>query len=133
MKKTRASIAIVLVLAVGVGTTVFLATSRKDDVGDFQLSDYQWAIDSFPYDRNVGSVETSAVAIEKAKELWMERFGEINGKPNNPINGRKIEVSYNAESECWHVNGTLPPRVFGGVPHALIQKDGKVLAVWHDM
>ena len=96
------------------------------------MTDYQWEIKTFPSDKNVGQVDDVNTAIEKAKELWVDEFSIIIGQPYNPINGRKIEVSYDSEEECWHINGTLPPNTLGGVTHAIIQKDGKVIAVWHD-
>lgn len=124
-------VAISLVLVVIGGAIFMLFSSKKQpDVGEFDLTKYQWEIENFPSDKNVGQVNDSNTAIEKAKELWIERFNTVGGKPYNPINGRKIEVSYDFEKECWHINGTLPSNVDGAVPQGLIQKDGKVLAIW---
>lgn len=107
-----------------------LSNLKSSDVGVFRLSEYQWEIENFPSDKNVGQVHNSKVAIERAKELWLEEYSIINGQHYNPINGRKIEVSFDFTNECWHINGTLPSNVDGAVPHALIQKNGKVLALW---
>ena len=110
-----------------------LFTSKKPpNVEEFSLSSYQWEIENFPSDKNVGQVDDANTAIEKAQELWLEKYSIVNGQTYNPINGRKIEVSYDSENDCWHINGTLPPKSGGGVPHAIIQRDGKVTAVWHD-
>lgn len=124
-------VAIGLALAVIGGAIVMLFNSKKQSaVGEFTLTKYQWEIENFPSDKNVGQVNDSNTAIEKAKELWIEKFSTAGGKPYNPINGKKIEVSYDSEKECWHINGTLSSNVDGAVPQALIQKDGEVLAVW---
>ena len=100
-------------------------------VVNFNLTTYQREIETFPSDKNVGPVNDAITAIKKAKELWLEEFSEIDGKPYNPINGREIVVAYNHENEIWCVNGTLPRNHIGSVPHALIKKDGKVLAVFY--
>lgn len=122
-----------LVLAIIAGVIIMQFHSKKQtDVGTFELTKYQWEIENFPSDKNVGQVNDSDTAIEKAKELWIEEFSVIDGKPYNPINGRKIEVSYDSDEECWHINGTLKPDTLGGVPHAIIRKNGNVIAVWHD-
>ena len=120
------------ILVILVCTLALLFNNKSLDIGEFDLANYQWEIETFPSDKNVGEVNDAKIAIEKAKELWIEKFGLINGKPYDPTQGRKVNVSYDAENECWYINGTLPRNWNGGVPHALIQKDGKVLAIWHD-
>ncbi len=122
----------VTLIVIGGSIIVLLNLKKQLDVGEFSLVKYQWEIENFSSDKNVGKVDNPSIAIEKAKELWIEKFSAINGQPYNPINGRKIEVSYDSEEECWHINGTLPPNTLGGVPHAIIRKNGEVVAVWHD-
>ncbi len=130
------SITIFFVLAVIGGVAIMLFSSKQppktkpSDVGKFDLTNYQWEIETFPSDKNVGQVDDANTAIEKSKEIWLDKYNEVNGQPYNPINGRKIEVSYDSKKECWHINGTLPPDVDGAAPNALIQKEGQVLAVW---
>lgn len=132
MKKTML-ITLPIMLLFGAGLIVFLDVTMYDRVvaGSFELSEYQWAVETFPYDRNVGIVENPKTAIEHAKELWIERFSPVNGKPYRLANSRKIMVLFDSENECWLISGTLPSYWDGGVPNAIIQKDGKVLAVWH--
>jgi len=133
MKKAMLVI-IPILLVFGIGIIIFLDTTKYDriTVGDFQLSEYRWAIEDFPYNRNVGSVDNPRTAIERAKELWVERFSRPGEKPYNHISSRKVEVSFDAENECWLVNGVLPFFFDGGAPNAIIQRNGEVLAVWHD-
>ena len=102
------------------------ANNKADIKGDATL-------DTKKFEKGTDEViDNAQTAVEKAKELWIDKFGTINGQPYNPINGRKIEVSYDSEEECWHIYGTLPPNTLGGVPHVIIRKDGKVIAIWHD-
>ena len=135
-------IAIAIALAIGVAATFVCNTFNEEDeylgVGEFQLSEYNVEIGMFPFDRNVGDVEDPETAIKKAKNLWQEVFEEFNSNPNDPFYVKKFEVSYDSESESWLINGTLPTYddgciVVGGVPYALIERDGTVLAIWHDM
>ena len=132
MKKTVAMIGITILL-IAVGIIVFFCF-KQPTVGEFALSEvlskYEWEIKEYPTDKNVGEVNTPQVAIEKAKELWLEEYRTVGGKPYDPIKGRKILVSYDSANECWHLTVKIPRNVIGVFPHALIQKDGTVLAVW---
>lgn len=126
-------ISIGLVLAVIGGAIIMLFNSNKQpDVGEFELNKYRWEIETFPSDKNVGQVDDANAAIEKAKELWIEKYSVVGGQPNNPINGKPIKIYFDEKNDCWYVHGTLPKNQVGGYPHAIIQKDGKVIAVWHD-
>lgn len=92
----------------------------------FDISDYSWELEKCGYQKNVGPVTTKNIAIDKAKQLWKERFGNIY-----EINDLPIAVAYDEKSECWRVNGTLQDDIENGaVPCALITKDGDVLAMW---
>lgn len=127
---------VVLTVIGGLSSMLFLLqkskVSKAPDVGIFDLTEYQWEIKTFPLDKNIGQVDDKNVAIEKAKSLWLEKYGIDNGQLYNFINGRKIEVAYDFKEECWHIYGTLPQNTLGGVPHAIIRKSGEVLAVWID-
>ena len=65
------------------------------------------------------------VAIKNAKSLWLKKY-------NIDIPEKKIKVAYDSREECWHVYGTLSPNNLGGVLHAIMQKNGDLLAVWID-
>lgn len=106
--------------------------AKAHAVGNFDLSKYQWEIKTFPSDRNVGQVDDKDAATEKAKSLWLEKYGADDEQLRSFIGGRKIEVAYDSKEECWHIYGTLPPNTLGGVPHVLVRKSGEVLAVWMD-
>ena len=134
MKKRIITLGVVALslAAIAIVGIVLFASLREPVVGEFALEDYQWEIESFPSDENVGEVDTAETAIEKSKELWTQKFATGNGKSYDCINGRKVEVFYDPEAECWYVRETLPRNTLGGVPHAIIRKNGDVIAVWHD-
>ena len=98
-------------------------------VTDYDIANHQRVIKKCPYEGNVGPVPDAETAIARAKELWQETYGVINEKPYDPTRGRPIMVGYDAEHDCWVVNGTLPKNAMGVVPFAIIQGDGIVLAM----
>ena len=89
----------------------------------FALEEYQWEMDTYPTNKNVGSVLNKDAAITTAKELWYEEYSET-------ISDSEIEVCFDEKNECWHVFNVVEADMLGGVFHALIEKNGKVLAVW---
>ena len=106
--------------------------ATETQVLEFSLSDYWAKVFDFPYEKDVGPVTTPEVAIEKAKEVWRERYGKQYEESTYPI-----AVAYDEENECWRVNETLPDKnhkgedIVGATPHVLIKADGRVLAVWY--
>ena len=132
-KKIIVFVAVGIVLATLGGAMIMVFNSNKTVyIGEFDLTNFQWEIETFPSDKNVGQVDNANTAIEKAKELWIEKYSVVAGQPNNPINEKPIKVYFDEKNGCWYVHGTLSRNQVGGVPHAIIQKDGKVVAVWHD-
>ena len=120
-----------LTVAVAVGVTVLILVNRSPIVWEFDLEEYQEEIAMFPSDKHVGPVEDASTAIEKAKELWTEKFGPVYGQPYDPLKGRKIEVSFDEEEDCWLITTRYKRRnVKGACPSAIIRTDGTVLVVW---
>lgn len=134
MKRRIIVLVIIGVILAVIGGSIIVLPNLKNQpyVDEFNLATYQWEIETFPLDKNVGQVDDKNVAIEKAKSLWLEKYGIDNGQLYNFTNGRKIEVAYDFKEECWHIYGTLPPNTLGGVPHSIIRKSGEVLASWID-
>ena len=121
----------VILIAIGGLITVLVASCistnlQNSEINSFDLSSYQWEIENFPYDKNVGKVENKDVAIEKAIELWSEKYGD------RFFNENEFDVSYNSKDSCWHIRGILNPNQLGGMPHAIIRESGEVVAVWMD-
>ena len=132
MKKLMPFIISALLIAT-MGVIMFLNMSKEHVVlqGNFNLSDYQEEIEHFSSDKHVGNIDSAQMAAEKAKELWIEQFSRDGQKYK--LKGKVIIVAFDEENECWLIKGTLPqkPNLVGGVPCALIQRDGTVMAVWH--
>lgn len=103
-----------------------MISCQNRHVNTFSLSDFQFFLDNFSFDRTVESISDEEKAIVEAEKLWMEIYGE-------KIYGKKPYVAfYDCETDTWLIKGTLPDGYMGGVPYAIIQSDGNVLAVWHD-
>lgn len=140
-KKAIILIIILVILSILGGLMIMLSSPQKAqntqeqltiEVGKFDLSEFQWDVDTFPSDKNIGSVDDYSVAIDKAKELWVEEYSMLGGQAYNPINGETIKVRFDEKNDCWLVYGTLPENAVGGVPHVIVKKDGNVIAVWCD-
>ena len=130
MKKRIVIIVILTLFFITMGMVIFLIKpNNSSNVGEFDLTNYQWEIETYSISKNVGEINDPNTAILKAKELWLEKYSEVNNQPYNLIN-KKIVVLYDQKNACWCIKGTLPSNIAGAVPYALIQKDGKVLAVW---
>jgi hypothetical protein len=123
-RKTILLIGLIALSVLGFSGVLLFRSEDLPSVGTFELEDFQWHIENFPSDKNVGAVDDAETAIKIAKELWIEEYSKIRDAP--------IKVFFDKKNDCWYVCGTLPKNMLGGVPHALIQKDGTVIAVWHD-
>ena len=119
----------VLLLSAVILWQVKIAEDPEGAVRECDIATFQREIEEFPFEGNVGPVPDAETAIARAKELWLEKYGVINGKPYDPTGGRPIMIGYDAKNDCWVVNGTLPKNAFGVVPFAIIQGDGTVLAM----
>ena len=125
MKKIVLVIVIsITLIAVGGTIIVFHIFKKQPEIKEFTIDEYKWEIENFPSDKNIGKVDNGNTAMEKAKELWLEKYGDTDGK--------KMNIEYDSERGSWHVYGSASPKELGGVPHAIIQRDGKVVAVWYE-
>ena len=125
-KKNVFLLLLILVIFIG-GVFMVIVQNKSPVVGNFKSSDYQYYIDNFSSEENVGSIIDAKDAIKKSEIIWIKLYGE-NIKKEKPF-----KVFYDAKSEIWLVQGTLRSNMMGGVANILIDNDtGKVLAVWHD-
>ena len=109
------------------GILVVIIKNKSPEIKTFEVSEYQYYIDNFSSEENVGSIIDAKDAIKKSEIIWIKLYGE-NIKKEKPF-----KVFYDAKSEIWLVQGTLRSNMMGGVANILIDNDtGKVLAVWHD-
>ena len=109
---------------------------QKVKQGYFSVGNYQYVFqDDIPiyapdngYE-NVGPVEDSKTAIQKATELFNTHLGEFGYSTDKYILN---EVLYDKKELCWCVIGNFPrPNTEGLVPMAIIREDGEVIAVWY--
>ena len=125
-KKNVLLLLLILVIFIG-GVFMVIVQNKPPVVENFKSSDYQYYIDNFSSEENVGSIIDAKDAIKKSEIIWIKLYGE-NIKKEKPY-----KVFYDAKSEIWLVQGTLRSNMMGGVANILIDNDtGKVLAVWHD-
>ena len=92
----------------------------------FDLTEYQYFLSHFPSNRTVAEIHNADQAAAQAEHLWIDIYGE------DVLEKKPYQVFYDKNNDVWLIRGTLPEMMFGGVPWALIQSDGTVLAVWHD-
>lgn len=130
MIKRRKYILIVFaaaVLAAGIFVILILNKGRALEVKAFDTGDYQYYIDNFSSEDDVGSITDAADAIKKAEKIWIEAYGKQVKKE------KPYQVFYDENSGIWLVQGTLRANSVGGVANFLADgKTGKVLAVWHE-
>ena len=120
----------VVVTVIGGGIVMLFYSNKPSIIGEFDSEKYKWEIENFSFSKNVGQVNDANTAIEKAKELWIEKYSTVNGQSYDPIKGRKCEVFFDRYNDCWLIKITLESNTIGSVPHAIIRKDGTVIAVW---
>ena len=121
--KSKVSVLVIASLLIGVFIALIQLT-RLSRVGEFSLSEYQRELEQLSSTSDVGEVDTPQKAIRSAKELWDEK-GFV---PSTKREG----IAYDQEAECWHVYSKPKANMLGGVAHAIIEKDGTVLALWMD-
>lgn len=127
-------IAAVIVLGIIIAFLIILHHNKHYDIvdsGTFDLNDYQWLLDNFPSDKNVGFINDKETAVEKAIELWRSELGTMDGKPYNPLKQvENIVVAFNSEHKCWLIYGELSINVKGAYPTAIIKQNGDVMTVY---
>lgn len=129
--KRKHVVLIVLILALIGGLISLLFLFNKSvkpatpEVETFCLTQFQWEIQTFSTEQNIGEVDDKNIAIKNSKSLWLEKYSV-------DIPEKNIKVGYDTKEECWHVYSVPPPNVLGGVVHTIIRKNGDLLAVWID-
>lgn len=128
MRKRKSVVLFVLIIVMLIGGVyVGIFQNKNLNVKEFEINDYQYYIDNFPSEENVGKIVDAKDAIKKAERIWIKLYGE-SIKDEKPY-----QVFYDENDGIWLVCGTLRSNRKGGVANILIQsKTGKVLAVWHD-
>ena len=128
MSKRKRIVLLVLIVAILIGGVCMIIIQNKTpNVKGFEFNDYQYYVDSFPSEENVGNIIDAKDAIKKAEKIWIKIYGESIKKE------KPYQVFYDEDNGIWLIQGTLRSNMKGGVANILIQnKTGKVLAVWHE-
>lgn len=128
MSKRKRIVLLVLIVAILIGGVCMIIIQNKTpNVKGFEFNDYQYYVDSFPSEENVGNIIDVKDAIKKAEKIWIKLYGESIKKE------KPYQVFYDEDNGIWLIQGTLQSNMKGGVANILIQnKTGKVLAVWHE-
>lgn len=130
MKRKNVFLIVIIVVFIGGLLSLLFLLNRpvEPDTSKgetFSITEYQWEIQTFSTEQNVGEVNEKNIAIKNSKLLWLEKY-------DVDIPEKNIKVACDTKEECWHVYGTLTPNALGGVLHAIIRKNGDLLAVWID-
>ena len=128
MSKRKRIVLLVLIVAILIGGVCMIIIQNKTpNVKGFEFNDYQYYVDSFPSEENVGNIIDAKDAIKKAEKIWIKLYGESIKKE------KPYQVFYDENNGIWLVQGTLRSNMKGGVANILIQNEtGKILAVWHN-
>ena len=128
MSKRKRIVLLVLIVAILIGGVCMIIIQNKTpNVKGFEFNDYQYYVDSFPSEENVGNIIDAKDAIKKAEKIWIKLYGESIKKE------KPYQVFYDEDNGIWLIQGTLRSNMKGGVANILIQnKTGKVLAVGHE-
>ena len=109
------------------GILVVIIKNKSPEIKSFEVSEYQYYIDNFSSEDNLGFISDSKELLKKVEVIWIKQYGERikNQKP--------YQVFYDEANGIWLVHGTLRSNMMGGVANILVDNDtGKVLAIWHD-
>ena len=129
------TIAVLFVVMIIHGQRFYEEMLANAVVGEFCLDDYQEEIQIFSVDKNVGPVKDAKTASEKARQIWIEKYGKVDmseyfGYPEDPSHGSPLQVYYDKTQDCWLIHGTSASMILMSLPYAIIQSDGTVVAVW---
>ena len=124
MKK---NILIVVLFVFFVMVVSVLMLLEEPKIGKFNLNNYQYYIENFSSNENIGNTSDLREVLLNVEKLWIEMYGE------SVKNERPYKVFYDSINDVWLVQGSLKSNSMGGVANVLIEKStGRVLAIWHD-
>ena len=128
MDKIKRIVLFVLIIVILIGGVCMVIIQNKTPkVKAFNLNEYQYYIDNFPSEENVGNIIDAKDVIKKSEKIWIKLYGESIKKE------KPYQVFYDEKNAIWLVQGTLRFNTKGGTANILIQNEtGTVLAVWHD-
>lgn len=123
----RKIVLIFILLALVAGVYIIIIENHLPKVKNFEICNYQYYIDNFPSQENIGPVIDAKDAVNKAEQIWVRLYGDKIKKE------KPYEVFLDEKNGIWLVRGSLRSGMMGGVAHLIVEKaSGKVLAVWHE-
>ena len=128
VNRKRLMVFILILFIVLIGSAIIVIIHNKSpDINTFSVSEYQYYIDNFPSEENMGKISDSNDLLNKVEAFWINKYGE-RIKSEKPF-----QVFYDEKNEIWFVRGTLRSGLLGGVANILVENStGRVLAVWRD-
>ena len=73
MSKRKRIVLLVLIVAILIGGVCMIIIQNKTpNVKGFEFNDYQYYVDSFPSEENVGNIIDAKDAIKKAEKIWTQ-------------------------------------------------------------
>lgn len=106
---------------------MMIIKNKSPEIKTFEVSEYQYYIDNFSSEDNLGFISDSKELLKKVEVIWVKQYGE------HIKNQKPYQVFYDEANGIWLVHGTLRSNMMGGVAYILVDNDtGNVLAIWHD-
>lgn len=126
MRKRTAFFILIIIVLLG-GVCMIIIQNKTPNVKAFELNEYQYYIDNFPSDENLGSIVSLNDLLRKVERIWIEKYGEGIKKQ------KPYQVFYDEINDVWMVQGTLKNALNGGAAKILVDNSsGKILAIWHE-
>lgn len=129
MVKKKVLISFLLILFITSIGGIFLVLTKNEvpNIKTFEVSKYQYYIENFSSEENIGSISNAKDLLKKVEIIWIKKYGE------HIKNEKPYQVFYDEKNGIWLVQGTLRSNMVGGVANILVENyTGKVLAIWHD-
>lgn len=121
---------LVFILIVFIGGILVMVLQNKNEsleIKALDVNDYQYYIDNFSTEENLGSISDVEDAIMKAETIWIKMYGKRVKKE------KPYQVFYDEKNKIWLIQGSLQSNMMGGGANILIEDStGKVLAIWHE-
>ena len=76
---------------------MIIIQNKTPNVKGFEFNDYQYYVDSFPSEENVGNIIDAKDAIKKAEKIWIKLYGESIKKENDNVDRIEVERFFSLE------------------------------------
>lgn len=119
------AIFILIIACLGVAF-IAIIKNKSPDIKSFDVNEYQYYINNFSVEDNLGLITDSKDLLKKVEAIWIKTYGR------HVKNQKPYKIFYDKENSVWLVHGTLQSNISGGVAYILVDNNtGDVLAIWH--